>query len=67
MVKRNADGGGIEQEGQENFLDMFASAQELEVTENFNLVASDEVQPPAQELTQDREMSGMHININPMG
>lgn len=67
MAKRNADGGGIEKEGQENFMDMFASAQELEVTENFNLVASGEIPEPVQDHSHEMRGQSMQFGINPMG
>lgn len=65
--ERKKSGRDIEHQGQEDFMEMFASAREKDVTENFNLAASGKVRLPAQEYTQDIGMSGMQINLNPMG
>jgi hypothetical protein len=65
-VDRQSRGGGIEHRGDDDFLDMFASAQELEMTDSFNTVASGEIQIPEQNLSQDVEVSGARMSLNPM-
>ena len=67
----NDDGMGIDNKGSSDVSErlgtLFASAQELEVTENFNVAAIGEIQIPTQEQTQDIAVPSMQININPMG
>lgn len=67
----NDDGTGIDNKGSSDVSErlgtLFASAQELEVTENFNVAAIGEIQIPTREQTQDIAVPSMQININPMG
>lgn len=71
VIERKTLGDHIDNQGSDDIKErldtLFASAQELEVTDNFNLAASGQIQVPTQEQTQDINKSGMQININPMG
>ena len=66
-TERKSNGGGIEHRGDDDFMEMFSSARDLEMNKNFNLAASGEVQSLANEQVHDMNLSGAQITINPMG